>query len=296
MQQMLKDKLAETRQLIDHNLEKWLPLPDSLDKRVVKAMRYSAIGGGKAFRAFLILTVGSMYNVPQPYLLNIATALEMVHTYSLIHDDLPAMDNDTMRRGKPTNHIQFDEATAILAGDGLLTNAFEILANPATHPNAEIRTKLVELLAKLAGKSGMIGGQMMDLIGEKQPLTLEQIEQMQDKKTGALLTFASIAGAIAGQASEQDIQALSVYAKCIGLTFQISDDILDVTGDTTLMGKTLGKDAQETKSTFVSLLGLDQAKSMAEELMHQADQAIAPFGDKAELLHQANHFILERNY
>jgi len=296
MQQMLKDKLAETRQLIDNNLEKWLPLPDSLDKRVVEAMRYSAIGGGKAFRAFLILTVGSMYNVPQPHLLNIATALEMVHTYSLIHDDLPAMDNDTMRRGKPTNHIQFDEATAILAGDGLLTNAFEVLANPGTHPNAEIRSKLVELLAKLAGKSGMIGGQMMDLIGEKQPLTLAQIEQMQDKKTGALLTFASIAGAIAGQASEQDIQALSVYAKCIGLTFQISDDILDVTGDTTLMGKTLGKDAQETKSTFVSLLGLDKAKSMAEDLMHKADQAIAPFGDKAELLHQANHFILERNY
>ena len=293
---MLKDKLIETRKLVDNNLDKWLQLPTSLDKRVVEAMRYSAIGGGKAFRAFLILTVSSMYDVPQAQAINIATALEMVHSYSLIHDDLPAMDNDTMRRGKPTNHVQFDEATAILAGDALLTNAFEILAHPSTHPDAEIRAKLVELLARLAGKSGMIGGQMMDLIGEKHPLNLSEIEQMQDKKTGALLTFACIAGAVAGRASEADIQALTTYAKCIGLTFQITDDILDVTGDAALMGKTLGKDKQTQKSTFVSLLGLEAAQKKAEELMHKADNAIICFGEKAALLHEANHFILERNY
>ncbi|MBP5344066.1 MAG: polyprenyl synthetase family protein [Alphaproteobacteria bacterium] len=296
MSQTLKNRLVETRKLVDSNLERWLPLPASLDRRVVEAMRYSSIGGGKAFRAFLILTISAMYNVPQDQALNIATALEMVHAYSLIHDDLPAMDNDTMRRGKPTNHIQFDEATAILAGDGLLTNAFEVLAHPSTHPDASIRIKLVGLLAQLAGKSGMIGGQMMDLIGEKTPLDLKEIEQMQDKKTGALLTFACIAGAIAGYASESDLQALTTYAKCIGLTFQITDDILDVTGDTALMGKTLGKDKQTAKSTFVSLLGLDQARKMAEDLMHKADDAIASFGEKADLLHQANHFILERNY
>jgi len=296
MPQNLKDKLRETRELLDASLDKWLQLPDSLDKRVVEAMRYSAIGGGKAFRAFLILTVSSMYNVPQSQALNVATALEMLHSYSLIHDDLPAMDNDTMRRGKPTNHIQFDEATAILAGDALLTNAFEALSDPSTHPNAEIRSKLVSLLARLAGKSGMVGGQMIDLIGEKQPLTLSQIEQMQQKKTGALLTFASIAGAIMGQAPDEDIQALSTYAKCIGLTFQITDDILDVTGDVALMGKTLGKDKEETKSTFVSLLGLDAARKMAEDLMKKADESISVFGDKADLLSQANHFILERNY
>ena len=296
MPQMLKDKLIETRKLVDSNLDRWLQLPNSLDSRVIEAMRYSAIGGGKAFRAFLILTVGSMYNVPQPQTLNIATALEMVHSYSLIHDDLPAMDNDTMRRGKPTNHVQFDEATAILAGDALLTNAFEILAHPSTHPDAEIRTKLVELLARLAGKSGMIGGQMMDLIGEKHPLNLDEIEQMQNKKTGALLTFACIAGAIAGHAPEADIQALTTYAKCIGLTFQITDDILDVTGDIALMGKTLGKDKQTQKSTFVSLLGLEAAKKMAEDLMCKADDTLANFGEKAALLQEANHFILERNY
>ena len=296
MPQTLKDRLIETRKLVDYNLDKWLPIPSSLDKRVVESMRYSAIGGGKAFRAFLILTVSAMYNVPQDHALNIATALEMVHAYSLIHDDLPAMDNDTMRRGKPTNHIQFDEATAILAGDGLLTNSFEILADPSTHPDPSIRVKLIELLAKLAGKSGMIGGQMIDLIGEKHPLSLTEIEEMQDKKTGALLTFACIAGAIAGHASESDIQALSTYAKCIGLTFQITDDILDVTGDSALMGKTLGKDKQTAKSTFVSLLGVDNAKKMAEDLMQKADAALIIFGEKASLLHDANHFILERNY
>ena len=291
-----KDLLKQARATVDQNLENWLPLPNNLSARVVEAMRYASIGGGKAFRAFLILTTARMFNLPEQNAINIATALEMVHAYSLIHDDLPAMDNDTMRRGKPTTHIQFDEATAILAGDGLLTNAFEVLADENTHPDGNIRAKLVKMLAHLAGKDGMVGGQMIDLIGEKQTLNLEQIEMLQDKKTGALLMFASIASAIAANASDEQLKALKTYAKCIGLMFQITDDILDVVGDSATVGKTLGKDKTETKSTFVSVLGLDAARQKAEDLGVEAQQALTIFGDKANALKEAARFILERNY
>ena len=291
-----KEQLKVARATVDQNLEKWLILPDNLSARVVEAMRYASIGGGKAFRAFLIFTTARMFDLAEQNAINIATALEMVHAYSLIHDDLPAMDNDTMRRGKPTVHIQFDEATAILAGDGLLTNAFEVLADEATHPDGNIRAKLVKMLAHLAGKDGMVGGQMIDLIGEKQSLNLEQIEMLQDKKTGALLMFASTASAVAAKASEEQLNALKTYAKCIGLMFQITDDILDVTGDSATVGKTLGKDKNETKSTFVSVLGLEAARKKAEDLGVQAEQALSIFGDKADTLKEAARFILERNY
>ncbi len=291
-----KEQLKQARATVDQNLKKWLVLPDNLSARVVEAMRYASIEGGKAFRAFLILTTAKMFDLPEQNAINIATALEMVHAYSLIHDDLPSMDNDTMRRGKPTVHIQFDEATAILAGDGLLTNAFEVLADEATHPDGNIRAKLVKMLAHLAGKDGMVGGQMIDLIGEKQSLNLEQIEMLQDKKTGALLMFASTASAVAAKASDEQLNALKTYAKCIGLMFQITDDILDVTGDSATVGKTLGKDKNETKSTFVSVLGLEAARKKAEDLGGQAEQALSIFGDKANALKEAARFILERNY
>lgn len=291
-----KDQLKKARAAVDQNLEKWLPVPDNLSARVVEAMRYATIGGGKAFRAFLILTTAKMFDLPEQNAINIATAMEMVHAYSLIHDDLPAMDNDTMRRGKPTTHIQFDEATAILAGDALLTNAFEVLADEATNADGNIRAKLVQMLAHLAGKDGMVGGQMIDLIGEKQTLNLEQIEMLQDKKTGALLMFASTASAVAAKATDKQLNALKTYAKCIGLMFQITDDILDVVGDSATVGKTLGKDQTETKSTFVSVLGLDAARKKAEDLGVQAEQALTIFGDKADALREASRFILERNY
>ncbi|MBQ4472183.1 MAG: polyprenyl synthetase family protein [Alphaproteobacteria bacterium] len=291
-----KDQLKIARAAVDQNLEKWLPIPDNLSARVVEAMRYATIGGGKAFRAFLILTTAKMFDLPEQNAINIATAMEMVHAYSLIHDDLPAMDNDTMRRGKPTTHIQFDEATAILAGDALLTNAFEVLADEATNKDGSIRAKLVKMLAHLAGKDGMVGGQMIDLIGEKQTLNLEQIEMLQDKKTGALLMFASTASAVAAKATEEQLNALKTYAKCIGLMFQITDDILDVVGDSATVGKTLGKDKTETKSTFVSVLGLDAARKKAEDLGVEAEQALSIFGDKANALREAARFILERNY
>lgn len=290
------EQLKQARISVDQNLQKWLPLPDNLSARVVEAMRYATIGGGKAFRAFLILTTAKMFDLPEANAINIATAMEMIHAYSLIHDDLPSMDNDTMRRGKPTVHIQFDEATAILAGDALLTNAFEVLADETTHPDPIIRTKLIKMLAHLAGKDGMVGGQMIDLIGEKQTLNLEQIEMLQGKKTGALLMFASTASAVATKAPEEQLNALKTYAKCIGLMFQITDDILDVVGDSATVGKTLGKDKDETKSTFVSVLGLEAARQKAEELGVQADDALSIFGEKAITLKEAAHFILERNY
>ena len=292
--QQLKNKLNEVRALLDNSFEQKLSLPEGKEKRLVEAMRYSAIGGGKAFRAFLVLTVAQIFGLDDKSALQIATALEMVHTYSLIHDDLPAMDNDTMRRGKPTNHIQFDEATAILAGDALLTNAFEILSSPETHQDPEIRCQLVHFLAQMAGKAGMCGGQMLDLIGEKETLNLEEVTRLQTLKTGALLKFAVLAPAIAAKADDASRQALEKYAANIGLMFQMTDDILDIEGDEKMMGKTLGKDKQEGKSTFVTLLGLEQTRQKAYSLGQQAKTFLSPFQDKALLLSLAVDFILER--
>ena len=292
--QTLKDKLAETRALLDDSFDKKLTLPEGKEKRLVEAMRYSAIGGGKAFRAFLVLTISEILNLKKETALQIATALEMVHTFSLIHDDLPAMDNDTMRRGKPTNHIQFDEATAILAGDALLANAFEVLSAPEKDLPPEVNCSLLNFLAKMTGKSGMCGGQMLDLIGEDESLNLEEITRLQTLKTGALLRFAVIAPAIAVEADKTTVKALEKYAACIGLMFQITDDILDIKGDEKLMGKTLGKDEAESKSTFVTLLGLEAARQKACQLGEEAKLALKPFGDKANLLIQASDFILKR--
>ena len=195
---MLTAKMEQVRNQINTELDRLLPIPETKDARVVEAMRYSAIGSGKALRPFLAITVGELLGLNPTTALRIGVAIEMLHTYSLIHDDLPAMDNDTLRRGKPTNHIQFDEATAILAGDALQAKAFEILADPETSPDGEVRAELTFSLAKAAGESGMVGGQMVDLMGEKDQLTLEEIERMQTLKTGALLKFSCVAPAIAG--------------------------------------------------------------------------------------------------
>lgn len=288
-------KLSEARTLVDKLFDDELKIPEGREKRVIEAMRYSAIGSGKAFRPFLVLTVAKMLDVPQEQAARVAIALEMVHTYSLIHDDLPAMDNDTLRRGKPTNHVQFDEATAILAGDALLTQAFEVLANEKTHPDATVRIKLIEALSKAAGTRGMIGGQMMDLLGEKEPLTLKEVERMQSMKTGALLEFACTAPAILIGASDEIMQALKAYAHAMGLMFQITDDILDVEGDSATVGKTLGKDSKAHKSTFVSLQGLEEARQLARDLGMEAKAALKIFDDKADMLNHTTSFILSRN-
>ena len=290
----LENKLGETRRIMNEAIDRLLPIPAGREKRVVEAMRYSAISTGKALRPFLTMTIGEMLGVNKQTAIRIGAAIELLHTYSLIHDDLPAMDNDTLRRGKPTNHIQFDEATAILAGDALQALAFEVLSDPETHPDAAIRSRLVLELTRSAGMNGMVGGQMLDLIGETTVLTLPEIERMQALKTGALLWFACMAPALTVPVPQEQSEALAQYAQAIGLLFQITDDILDVEGSVSSMGKTLGKDSEAHKSTFVSILGLEKAKSLAHNLAGRGMAALSVFGNKADLLKDTITFILER--
>ena len=290
----LENKLGETRRVMNEAIDRLLPIPAGREKRVVEAMRYSAISTGKALRPFLTMTIGEMLGVNKQTAIRIGAAIELLHTYSLIHDDLPAMDNDTLRRGKPTNHIQFDEATAILAGDALQALAFEVLSDPETHPDAAIRSRLVLELTRSAGMNGMVGGQMLDLIGETTVLTLPEIERMQALKTGALLWFACMAPALTVPVPQEQSEALAQYAQAIGLLFQITDDILDVEGSVSSMGKTLGKDSEAHKSTFVSILGLEKAKSLAHNLADRGMAALSVFGNKADLLKDTITFILER--
>lgn len=289
----LKTELATIRAQLDIRLNQALPLPNDLTARVIEAMRYSAIGGGKALRPFLILTTGRLLGVKEEDLWPIAVSLEMIHTYSLIHDDLPAMDNDSLRRGKPSNHIQFDEATAILAGDALLTKAFEILSAPDWQIDDGKKCRLISLLSHYAGTQGMIGGQMIDLIGEKQSLTLSELKQMQQLKTGALLEFSCMAPCVLALCDSVKETALRRYADCIGLLFQMTDDILDETGQEALVGKTLGKDRKAKKTTFISLFGLNKARETARQLEEEAVQSVAVFGEN-NLLSALAHYILIR--
>lgn len=291
---MIQNSLSEIRNIMNDEINQVLPIPASKDARLIEAMRYSAVSTGKALRPFLALTVGEMLGLEKQTAIRIGLAIELLHTYSLIHDDLPAMDNDSMRRGKPSNHIQFDEATAILAGDALQTKAFEVLLDPKTHENPKVRADLAMALAKAAGSEGMAGGQMMDLIGEKEALSLDEIERMQSLKTGALLHFSCVAPALAIGASPEVIEALTKYAKALGLMFQITDDILDVEGNAEMVGKTLRKDSNANKSTFVSILGLEKARELANNLKIQGKEALALFGDKAQALGEILDYILER--
>lgn len=272
--------------------------PQGGERQVSEAMYYSLSNGGKRLRPFLLMQTAALFDVPAESSFAAAASLEMLHTYSLIHDDLPAMDNDDLRRGKPTCHKQFDEATAILAGDGLLTYAFEVLAK-ATAIEPQTRLKLCALLAERAGAfNGMIAGQMLDLQNEKTPdLSSEQIiKHIEEMKTGCLIAYAAQAGAILGQATSEQFDAVTVYARKIGIAFQISDDILDVTGDTALMGKTLGKDKEQDKLTFVSLYGLDKAKEIAGCLINEAKKSLEIFGNKADDLKELADFIISRNH
>lgn len=289
----LAQELYKIRTELDKRLDDLLPLPSNLTKRVVESMRYSVLGGGKALRPFLVLTVGGLLKIDETDLWPIACALEMVHTYSLIHDDLPAMDNDTLRRGKPSNHIQFDEATAILAGNALLTKAFEILSASNWPVNTDIKCQLINMLAHAAGSNGMIGGQMIDLIGEKQKLNESNLRQMQTLKTGALLEFACLAPCVL-KPNEEIETALKTYASNIGLLFQITDDLLDETGDEISVGKTLGKDKNAHKTTFVSFYGIDKARQIAQDLTYNAIQSISIFGEKGAILAEIAQLILTR--
>jgi farnesyl diphosphate synthase len=267
-------------------------LPATPGDKLREAIRYAVLGQGKRLRPFLVMQSASLFDIAHHHALRVAAALECVHCYSLVHDDLPAMDDDDLRRGQPTLHKKFDEATAILAGDALLTLAFEILADPATHPDDSIRAALVLTLAKASGEQGMVGGQMLDLAAEELGFaTAAEISAMQDKKTGALFAFACEAGAILGGG---DAKALRHYAKSFGLAFQIHDDVLDVTSDAETLGKATQKDKDKGKATFVDLLGLGGAKAEANRLAEDAMQAIAAYGNKANLLKDVARFAVTR--
>ena len=295
----IRTELKDFASSFNGELKQYFPLPQGPEKRVVEAMEYSVLNGGKRIRPFLVKETAGLFDVPLNQALRVGAALEMLHVYSLIHDDLPAMDNDDWRRGKPTCHKQFDEATAILAGDALLTYAFEIMSHKNTHPDPQVRCQLVQLLAQAAGGfRGMVAGQMLDLLAEnmQNPNNPEElIRKIEEMKTGRLLRFAIEAGAVLGQADIQAHNALMLYAMKIGLTFQISDDILDVEGNQALVGKTLHKDEAQNKLTFVSLYGLQGAKDLAKKLTNEAIAALEMFGNKAANLINLAQFIIERD-
>jgi farnesyl diphosphate synthase len=284
--------LRQAAQETDSLLDRLLPLDGSPARRIMEAVRYAALGPGKRLRPFLLIEAASLFDVPRSRALRAGAALECVHCYSLVHDDLPAMDDDDLRRGRPTTHKAFDEATAILAGDALLTFAFEVLSDAETHPDGTIRVALVSGLAKAAGQAGMVGGQMLDIEAETQANSnLSDIVRIQSLKTGALFRFACEAGAVLGRG---DLAPLRRYADAIGLAFQIADDILDVESTPEALGKATQKDKGMGKATFVDLLGLDGARQKAGSLVDEAVAALAPYGGKADLLRDAARFIVAR--
>jgi len=287
--------LAEAARLTDMVLGKLLVVPEGPEARVVEAMRYSALAPGKRLRPFLVLASAQLFSVSRRSALQAAVAVELVHAYSLVHDDLPAMDDSDLRRGRPTCHKQFDEATAVLAGDGLLTYAFEVLAQPDTHGDPAVRCELVAALAQAAGAAGMVGGQMIDLLAENDPtLDIGAITRLQRLKTGALIAFSCEAGAILGKAGAEQRLALRGYAHDLGLAFQIADDLLDIEGSAAETGKPVGSDAAAGKATFVSILGVERARAQAAHLVRQAVSHLDLFEKKADLLRQAAHFVINR--
>lgn len=263
------------------------------DGQPVEAMRYAALSGGKRLRAFLVLEGAHLYGVRPAQADRAAAAVECIHAYSLIHDDLPAMDNDDLRHGKPTVHVKWDDAMAVLAGDGLQTLAFELLASPRTSADPNIRLRLITSMAEAAGARGMVLGQVQDIAAEtsKQPLDLEAVTALQENKTGALFRWAAEAGPMMGN---KDTTVMRDYASAVGLAFQIADDILDVEGDADKAGKRLKKDEAAGKATFVSLLGLDEARKKAEALVEQACDGLSIFGGTGDNLRQAARFIISR--
>jgi farnesyl diphosphate synthase len=288
------DALAQASALTDSMLDRLLLVPPDIEARVVEAMRYSALSPGKRLRPFLVLEGARLFGVAGGSALQVAAAIEMVHAYSMVHDDLPAMDDSDLRRGRPTCHKQFDEATAVLAGDGLLTRAFEVLAHSETHADPAVRCELVTALAAAAGPAGMVGGQMMDLIAEHQPLDIGAITRLQRMKTGALIAFSCEAGAILGKAPADARTSLRGYAHDLGLAYQIADDLLDVEGSAAETGKPVGADAAAGKATFVSILGVERARSQADLLVRQAVAHLDLFERRAELLREVARFVISR--
>jgi farnesyl diphosphate synthase len=293
------EKITDTAARVEQRLADYLtgargPAPPP--ERLAEAMRYAALGGGKRLRPVLLIESAALFGVKAENALDAAAAIECVHCYSLVHDDLPAMDDDALRRGRPTLHLAFDEATAILAGDGLLTLAFEILATPQTHGDPAVRGELALGLARSAGWAGMAGGQSLDLEAEGKRLEVNEIRRMQGLKTGALIQFACVAGAILGRAEGDDWKALESYGRLLGQAFQLSDDLLDVTGDMDKLGKETGKDSEAGKATLVAVLGLEEARAELERLEGEAIASLERFGERAEILKEAARFVSRREH
>ena len=292
--QSLQTALAAASKAMDATLDQVLPRPQGLHSRVQEAMRYATFAGGKRLRPFLVIQASRLFGVADEHALRAAAAIEVLHTYSLVHDDLPCMDDDALRRGRPTTHIAFDEMTAVLAGDALLTIAFEILADARTHPSAEVRSALVLRLAEAAGHGGMIGGQIIDMLAEAS-FGVDEVILLQRLKTGQLFEFSCEAGPILGQAGPQDRERLRNYARDMGVVFQITDDLLDVTSTAEKTGKAVGKDKDKGKATLVSLLGVEGARAEARMRAERAIAALAPYGGRAPELCALPLFLLDRD-
>jgi farnesyl diphosphate synthase len=292
----IKPALDAIATLIDQRFDRLLPLLEDPRARLIEAMRYATIGGGKRMRPLLVISAGDLFGLDREQTLRVGLALEAIHCYSLVHDDLPCMDDDDLRRGRPTVHKAYDEATAVLAGDGLLTLAFEILADPATHPDPGVRADLVLELARAAGLAGMVGGQAIDLAAEDQTFDLPTTTRLQQLKTGALISFACEAPAIMARARHEDRVSLRGYAHDLGLAFQIADDLMDVEGSVEETGKRVGKDAAAGKSTFVSLLGVAQARERGQLLIDQAIAHLRHFDAKADVLRGIARFAIARSH
>jgi len=287
--------LAATAAEMDAALATLLPQPSGSHGRVQEAMRYAVFAGGKRLRPFLVRASAGLYGISPAAATRAGAAVEVLHTYSLVHDDLPCMDDDVLRRGKPTTHVQFDEATAVLAGDGLLTFAFEILSDPATHASPAVRSQLVAGLAKAAGSEGMVGGQMMDMLAPDESFDANAVMELQRLKTGALFEFACEAGPILGEAGAAARATLRDYARDFGLTFQITDDLIDTVSSAGVAGKSVGKDEAQGKATLVSIFGVDGARAKAGELAERAAARLEGFGAAADLLRALPFKLLDRD-
>ncbi|WP_428376878.1 polyprenyl synthetase family protein [Lichenicoccus sp.] len=290
----LQGALAQHAAAIERTLDRLIAPVAGGEARLIEAMRYATLGGGKRLRGFLVVETAALFGAPATGALRAAASVEMLHAYSLVHDDLPCMDDDDLRRGQPSTHIRFDVATATLAGDALQTLAFEVIAAPETHADASVRVALVQALAGASGAAGMVGGQMIDMQGESRSLALPEVERLHALKTGRLIRYSAEAGAILGGASDTECQRLAAYGRDIGAAFQVADDVLDATASEAELGKTAGKDQEAGKSTFVSLLGIDAARAAASRLAEAAVSHLAPFGSSASLLRDLAHYVVER--
>ncbi|MDG1020704.1 MAG: polyprenyl synthetase family protein [Emcibacteraceae bacterium] len=292
--ELAQKSLKDFASVIENKMLSLLPVSEGREENVIEAMRYALLAGGKRLRPFLVVQSAALFSIDNESALRVAAAIECVHTYSLIHDDLPAMDDDNMRRGLPTTHKKYDDATAILAGDALLTLAFEILSDEKTHSDAEIRCDLILALSRAIGAKGMVGGQMIDLKAENQSLQQDEIIRMQHMKTGELIIFSCEVGAILAKVSDDRRMALKKYAENIGLAFQIVDDLLDIEGNSEDIGKTAGKDIEAGKATLVSFKGVEEARALADELINNAVSHMDVFDEKSEVLKSLAKFVINR--